>query len=82
MPRHAWSNCSRAYGRTSCSRPNTAIALVRVDPARAEEVLKDLAEVFRVALMESGEAVTLEQEIDLARRYLAIEQIASARVCA
>jgi len=54
---------------------NTAIALVRVDPARAEEVLEDLAEVFRVALMESGEAVTLEQEIDLARRYLAIEQI-------
>lgn len=54
---------------------NTAIALVRVDPTRAEEVLEDLAEVFRVALMESGEAVTLDQEIDLARRYLAIEQI-------
>lgn len=54
---------------------NTAIALVRVDPLRAEEVLEDLAEVFRVALMESGEAVTLEQEIELARRYLAIEQI-------
>jgi len=54
---------------------NTAIALVRVDPHRAEEVLEDLAEVFRVALMEGGEAVSLEQEIELARRYLAIEQI-------
>ena len=29
---------------------NTAIALVRVDPARAEGVLEDLAELFRVAL--------------------------------
>jgi len=48
---------------------------VRVDPHRAEEVLEDLAEVFRVALMEGGEAVSLEQEIELARRYLAIEQI-------
>jgi two-component system sensor histidine kinase AlgZ len=54
---------------------NTAIALVRVDPHRAEEVLEDLAEVFRVALMEGGEAVSLAQEIELARRYLAIEQI-------
>jgi two-component system sensor histidine kinase AlgZ len=54
---------------------NTALSLVRLDPARAEEVLEDLAELFRVALADTREAVTLADEVDLARRYLAIEQI-------
>ncbi len=57
---------------------NTAIALVRVDPNRAEEVLEDLAELFRVALADAGptaEGVRLDQEVELARRYLAIEQL-------
>ena len=54
---------------------NTALALVRVDPARAEAVLEDLAELFRVALAEAGASVSLEEEIELARRYLAIEEV-------
>ena len=54
---------------------NTALALVRLDPARAEGVLEDLAELFRVALSESGASVTLAEEVALAQRYLAIEQI-------
>ena len=54
---------------------NTALTLVRLDPARAEGVLEDLAELFRVALSESGDAVTLHDEVELAKRYLAIEQI-------
>ena len=54
---------------------NTALALVRLDPARAEGVLEDLAELFRVAVTDSGESVTLAEEVELARRYLAIEQI-------
>ncbi|HSM22997.1 MAG TPA: histidine kinase [Rubrivivax sp.] len=54
---------------------NTALALVRADPARAEAVLEDLAQLFRVALAEAGASVALEDEIDLARRYLAIEQV-------
>jgi two-component system sensor histidine kinase AlgZ len=54
---------------------NTALALVRVDPARAEGVLEDLAELFRVALADAGASVSLDEEIDLAQRYLAIEQI-------
>lgn len=54
---------------------NSALALVRLDPQRAESVLEDLAELFRVALTETGESVTLDEEVDLARRYLAIEQI-------
>jgi two-component system sensor histidine kinase AlgZ len=54
---------------------NTALALVRVDPARAEGVLEDLAQLFRVALADAGDSVSLDEEIDLAQRYLAIEQI-------
>ena len=54
---------------------NTALALVRLDPARAEGVLEDLAELFRVAISDSREAVTLAEEVELAQRYLAIEQI-------
>jgi two-component system sensor histidine kinase AlgZ len=54
---------------------NTAVALVRVDPARAEGLLEDLAELFRVALADSGSSVSLAEEVELAQRYLAIEQI-------
>jgi two-component system sensor histidine kinase AlgZ len=54
---------------------NTALALVRVDPARAEAVLEDLAELFRVALAETGVSVSLAEEMALAQRYLAIEQV-------
>ena len=56
---------------------NTAVSLVRIDPARAEAVLEDLAELFRVALAngDSGGSVSLGSEIELARRYLAIEQL-------
>lgn len=54
---------------------NTALALVRSDPARAEAVLEDLADLFRQALAGGDEAVALGEEIALARRYLAIEQL-------
>jgi two-component system, LytTR family, sensor histidine kinase AlgZ len=54
---------------------NSAIALVRAEPARAEAVLEDLAELFRSALVDQGDAVSLEQEIDLAKRYIEIEQV-------
>ncbi len=54
---------------------NTALALVRVDPAKAEAVLEDLSELFRVALAEAGVSVSLAEEMALAQRYLAIEQV-------
>jgi two-component system, LytTR family, sensor histidine kinase AlgZ len=54
---------------------NSAIALVRAEPAKAETLLEDLSDLFRHALVEHGEAVTLAEEIELARRYLAIEQV-------
>ncbi|NJM43923.1 MAG: histidine kinase [Brachymonas sp.] len=54
---------------------NSAIALVRAEPARAEQMLEDLSELFRSALEEQGDATTLREEIALAQRYLAIEEV-------
>ena len=46
---------------------NSAIALVREEPAKAEAMLEDLSELFRHALVDPGESVTLAEEIALAR---------------
>lgn len=54
---------------------NSAIALVRAEPARAERLLEDLSDLFRYALAEQSESVSLADEIALAQRYLAIEQV-------
>lgn len=54
---------------------NTALSLVRADPQRAEQVLEDLAELFRHALDDVRDSVSLAEEVELAQRYLAIEQI-------
>jgi two-component system sensor histidine kinase AlgZ len=54
---------------------NSAIALVREEPAKAESLLEDLSELFRHALADSHEAVPLKQELELARHYLAIEKV-------
>ncbi|PWW46016.1 two-component system sensor histidine kinase AlgZ [Melaminivora alkalimesophila] len=54
---------------------NSAIALVQDEPARAEALLEDLGDLFRHALVEQGEATTLAEEVELARKYLAIEAV-------
>ena len=54
---------------------NSAIALVRAEPAKAEALLEDLSDLFRHALIDQGESVTLADEIALAQRYMAIEQV-------
>lgn len=54
---------------------NSAIALVREEPAKAEQVLEDLSDLFRRALDEPGASVTLKQELELAAQYLAIESL-------
>lgn len=58
---------------------NTAVALVRHDPVRAERVLEDLSELFRAALEVPDKSmaapVSLASELALARRYLAIEEL-------
>jgi two-component system sensor histidine kinase AlgZ len=52
---------------------NTIAHLTRADPALAEEVVQDLADLFRAALADSERLSTLQAELDLARQYLRIE---------
>ena len=49
--------------------------MVRAEPAKAEALLEDLSDLFRQALKDSDEPVRLAQEIELAKAYLAIEQV-------
>ncbi len=54
---------------------NSAISLVQDHPNKAESMLEDLSDLFRHALTEQREASTLAEEVQLARRYLSIEQV-------
>ncbi len=54
---------------------NSIIALVRVAPDAAEQALLDLSDLFRAVLQKPSSRSTLGQELDWARRYLALEQI-------
>jgi two-component system, LytTR family, sensor histidine kinase AlgZ len=54
---------------------NSAIALVREDPQKAEMLLEDLSELFRHALVSKGDSVTLAEEVQVARHYIAIEEV-------
>jgi two-component system sensor histidine kinase AlgZ len=52
---------------------NTIASLTRSDPRLAEEVVEDLADLFRVSLGDAARPSTLGQELALARQYLSIE---------
>jgi two-component system sensor histidine kinase AlgZ len=54
---------------------NSAIALVRDEPAKAEALLEDLSELFRHVLIAKSDAATLSEEVQVARHYLDIEQV-------
>jgi two-component system, LytTR family, sensor histidine kinase AlgZ len=54
---------------------NSAIALVREEPSKAERLLEDLSDLFRATLQDPRSVIPLHEEIELAQRYLAIEQV-------
>ncbi len=54
---------------------NTVASLIMVDPDKAEHLLLDLAQLFRAVLKNDDSLIPLAQEIELGRRYLAIEQV-------
>jgi two-component system, LytTR family, sensor histidine kinase AlgZ len=54
---------------------NTVLSLVRSDPRRAETALEDMSDLFRMAMAHDGALVPLRDEIELSRRYLALEQL-------
>ncbi|MFS8138522.1 MAG: sensor histidine kinase [Thermomonas sp.] len=54
---------------------NTIATLVRRDPVMAERAILDLSDLFRAALGAGEGHSTLAEEVALAERYLAIEQL-------
>ncbi|MGE3667811.1 MAG: sensor histidine kinase [Steroidobacteraceae bacterium] len=52
---------------------NTIAALTRSNPARAEEAVQDLADLFRASLAEKRDQITLAEEIEIAKTYERIE---------
>lgn len=53
---------------------NTGASLVHQQPEKAEQLLLDLADLFRAALTESRR-IPLREEVELTRRYADIEQL-------
>ncbi len=54
---------------------NTIASLISVRPEQAEDAVLDLSELFRASLNTTERLVSLEEELGLCRRYLALEQL-------
>ncbi|MDO8963458.1 MAG: histidine kinase [Coriobacteriia bacterium] len=53
---------------------NTIASLIRTDPPRARELLREFATFYRRTLENSEELIPLSQELDYVRRYLVFER--------
>jgi two-component system sensor histidine kinase AlgZ len=54
---------------------NTVLSLIRKEPKRAERALEDLASLFRVLMVDDRSLQPVAKEVEIARQYLAIEQL-------
>jgi two-component system sensor histidine kinase AlgZ len=54
---------------------NAVLSLIRAEPRRAERMLEDMSELFRVLMADNRKLTPLADELALCRRYLEIEQI-------
>lgn len=54
---------------------NAVLSLIREEPRRAERMLEDMAELFRVLMADNRQLRPLRDEVALCERYLEIEQI-------
>lgn len=54
---------------------NAVLSLIRSEPLRAEAVLEDLADLFRVLMRDTRDITTLQEEIHLCEQYLSIEKV-------
>lgn len=54
---------------------NTIISLIRQKPEQAEQVVENLADLFRASISDARQRVTLAEELELCERYLQIEQL-------
>jgi two-component system, LytTR family, sensor histidine kinase AlgZ len=54
---------------------NAVLSLIRSEPRRAERALEDLADLFRVLMADNRTLAPLSKEVELARQYLALEEL-------
>jgi two-component system, LytTR family, sensor histidine kinase AlgZ len=54
---------------------NAVLSLIRARPQEAEAALESLSDLFRAAMRDPAELVSLADEIALGRQYLALEQL-------
>lgn len=54
---------------------NAVLGVIRDDPRRAERALEELSDLFRVLMRDNRELVTVSDEIELCRQYLALEDL-------
>lgn len=54
---------------------NAVLSLIRAEPKRAERMLEDMSELFRVLMADNRKLTPLADEITLCKRYLEIEDI-------
>jgi two-component system, LytTR family, sensor histidine kinase AlgZ len=53
---------------------NAVLSVIRTEPAKAERMLESIAELFRAVMADTRRLVPLDQEIELCRNYVEIEQ--------
>jgi len=53
---------------------NTIASLIPEEPLNAERAIEDLADLFRGSMRRADSLISLSEELDLARRYLQMEQ--------
>lgn len=54
---------------------NAVLCIVRTQPKQAETALEDMADLFRMAMSDAQDFVLLNQEIQLCKQYIALEQL-------
>ncbi len=54
---------------------NTIASLTRDQPELAEKAIEDLADLFRHSLADTRHQITIEEELEVTRRYLGIEKL-------
>jgi two-component system, LytTR family, sensor histidine kinase AlgZ len=54
---------------------NIIASLTRNEPAQAEGAIEDMADLFRMMLSEDEQLVPVKKEIDVAKKYLALETL-------
>ncbi|MFO1371457.1 MAG: histidine kinase [Candidatus Competibacteraceae bacterium] len=69
-----WALQARIHPHFLFNTLNTIASLIRTHPDQAEQAVLDLADLLRSALA-NLERITLSEELELTRRYLAIESL-------